>query len=69
MKCNFTDCNKKASNILDCNLCNKNHCSLHRLPEEHQCINLQIYSNILKSKNQLSLIQNKTDTNKLEKID
>ena len=36
MKCQL--CHRRAITIAgDCSFCKKSHCSIHRLPEEHQC--------------------------------
>lgn len=66
VKCDIVDCKKKAIFHMNCSLCNKVHCSLHRLPEEHKCINLEIKSRLNKSMNAQTLINGKTEAEKLE---
>jgi len=66
MKCETNDCKKKAVFHLNCSLCNKCYCLNHRLPEEHNCINLETINKINKSKNTQQLLENKTDCEKLE---
>ena len=37
-KCNFPDCkNKILSMAIDCSKCKNYFCSMHRLPEKHEC--------------------------------
>jgi len=41
-KCSFTGCTKRPALIVgDCRYCAKRHCTQHRLPETHNCLNLQ----------------------------
>lgn len=40
--CNIDDCKKKAKPIVGhCNYCDNNFCLVHRLPEQHNCEQLQ----------------------------
>ena len=44
MKCSFPTCRMKlniAAQICPCNYCGKSHCRHHRLPEDHECPNLE----------------------------
>lgn len=68
MKCIFTECNKKANICFQCSYCNNTYCGIHRLPEQHECINLDIKSKLNKQKLEYELIQNKTNYEKIEKI-
>ena len=37
-KCNFSNCkNKILSMAIDCSKCKNYFCSMHRLPEKHEC--------------------------------
>ena len=41
-RCDEFNCNKKAHKLLgQCGYCNNYYCMKHRLPEQHNCINLQ----------------------------
>eukprot|EP01103_Thecamoeba_quadrilineata_P005166 TRINITY_DN149_c0_g1_i2.p1 TRINITY_DN149_c0_g1~~TRINITY_DN149_c0_g1_i2.p1 ORF type:complete len:143 (+),score=17.97 TRINITY_DN149_c0_g1_i2:82-510(+) len=41
-KCSYTGCPKRPALIVgDCRYCAKRHCAQHRLPETHNCLNLQ----------------------------
>jgi predicted nucleic acid binding AN1-type Zn finger protein len=51
-RCCIKDCIKYTSLIGHCSYCKKQYCSLHRLPEDHLCDNLQEI--IEKQKNLLS---------------
>jgi len=69
MKCPVDDCKKHAQITLNCSLCNKEYCTLHRLPEEHKCVNLELYNNINKNQNEINLLYNRTSVTKINKID
>jgi predicted nucleic acid binding AN1-type Zn finger protein len=65
VQCNKDECKKRAIFHMSCQLCNKQHCNTHRLPEEHECINLEISNNLCKSKQAQKLIDGKVECEKL----
>tara|TARA_B100001057_G_C22006532_1_gene628125 strand:+ start:194 stop:448 length:255 start_codon:yes stop_codon:yes gene_type:complete len=41
-RCGFRDCNKKCALLIgDCRYCNFKFCEMHRLPEVHNCSNIE----------------------------
>lgn len=59
-------CGKKYAYIIgDCKYCNQKFCLIHRLPESHNCQNLQECCSIAKKNNEIKLMNEKCTPNKL----
>ena len=66
-KCNQKDCKEKISYIIGlCKWCNKEHCSNHRIPEQHNCIGLNKCIELSFKKNEDLLVN--CNFKKIEKI-
>ena len=59
-KCNFPDCkNKILSMAIDCSKCKNYFCSMHRLPEKHECKFLEEIKVDARNINTKTLMDNK----------
>ena len=59
-KCNFPNCkNKILSMAIDCSKCKNYFCSMHRLPEKHDCEFMEEIKEDAKNMNTKTLMENK----------
>ena len=59
-RCHFLDCkNKILSMVIDCSKCKNYFCSMHRLPEKHECKFLKEIKEDAKNMNTKTLMDNK----------
>lgn len=65
-KCNFSNCkNKILSMAIDCSKCKNYFCSMHRLPEKHECKFMEEIKADAKNINTKTLMDNKCVTSQL----
>ena len=65
-KCNYGDCKKHVAHIIgDCVYCVKKFCVKHRLPESHNCHNIELCKRIANDRNSNLLMQSKCVGNKI----
>ena len=65
-KCNFPNCkNKILSMAIDCSKCKNYFCSMHRLPEKHECKFMEEIKEDAKKNNTKVLMENKCVTSQL----
>ena len=65
-KCNFPNCkNKILSMAIDCSKCKNYFCSMHRLPEKHECKFMEEIKEEAKKDNTKILMENKCVTSQL----
>jgi predicted nucleic acid binding AN1-type Zn finger protein len=61
-KCGFEDCRKKILSLaIDCERCHKFYCSVHRLPEQHECEHLEKIKEDAFRLNEKVLVENKLE--------
>lgn len=65
MKCQYCTCTKKSVDFCYCKYCDQHLCLRHRLPEEHQCPNLDKLQNIQRKRLEETLIKNKMVKSKI----
>ena len=57
-KCSYGDCKKQVAPVIGaCVYCVKNFCIKHRLPESHQCTNIELCKRIANDRNSAELIK------------
>jgi len=67
--CKYLDCKNKVVKIIGyCKLCKNDYCGYHRLPEIHNCINLNELYTTNKIQLNNKLLNEATKDNKLTKI-
>ena len=65
MRCTCTDCTRKVSIIGHCNYCDMCFCVVHRLPETHNCTEMDKVKSIAQDANTKQLMKNKLVEKKL----
>lgn len=67
--CNYLDCKNKVMKVIGyCKLCEIDYCGRHRLPEIHNCVNLNELYTAHKTQLNNKLLNEATKDNKLTKI-
>lgn len=66
MLCSYIGCNRKILMIVGhCHYCQQHFCSTHRLPEDHQCVELTKYRQILFERNKAKLMDEQITPQKI----
>jgi predicted nucleic acid binding AN1-type Zn finger protein len=66
MKCHVKDCAKRVVLIIgDCKYCENRYCEFHRIPESHQCTNMEACRKKSFEQNQARVMSEKTNASKM----
>ena len=66
-RCPYSGCKKKRG-IISCNFCQKTFCGVHRIVEDHQCVNFDKCIRESFDRNSDKLMNNKCVRDKVKKI-
>ncbi|EJW02621.1 hypothetical protein EDEG_02979 [Edhazardia aedis USNM 41457] len=65
MICSFRSCNIKVKIKIECKFCKKMYCGKHRIPEEHECKNMDCWKKEAMERNSSKLLNEKCKGSKV----
>lgn len=65
IKCKFNNCRLKSNKEYNCNYCRNEYCKLHKMPEIHECVNINQCISDAVNKNSDKLKKTKILKNKI----